>query len=397
MLCVNMMSVTWLSFPSCPVGVSVQQQASVVEQQRNTLSNERKSTLNTLYAKNSSAGPLKSPSGTDPEPNPEESLSGEPEDHRGLGRAGSSVKERLSSLKAHQAQPLPSEDSSSRRAELEGLGGSAQAARARLAEEQQQQHRRIRPQYSVDAETHSRSLENTQMTPLARDRQTDAWDQLQPSSKALKIKDLDFSDLMEEEDIDVLDVDVFDVGVGRAGGGGGIPPPPPPMPGLASAPPPPPPPPMPGLASAPPPPPPPPPGAPCMSPLPPPPPGAPPPPFSSSSQAPDPAFAKKRKTVKLFWKELKQSDSPRKCKFGRGTVWASLDKVTVDTAKLEHLFESKAKELPVALKVRGYISSEIKRSDSMCFLLLFTHEGKYQICQIIGERSKLDCLCKLYV
>ncbi|XP_045065886.1 FH1/FH2 domain-containing protein 3-like [Coregonus clupeaformis] len=296
-------------------GVSVQQQGSVVEQ-HNTLSDERKFMLNMLYAKNSSAGPLKSPSGIDPDPNldPEDSLSGEAEDRRGLGRAGSILKERLSSLKAHQAQPLPSENSSSRRAELEGLGGSAQAARARLAEEQ---HRRVRPQYSIDAETHARSLENTQMTPLARDRQTDAWDQLQPSSRALKIKDLDFSDLMEEEDIDVLDVDVYDVGVGRPGGG--IPPPPPPMPGLGSAPPPPP-----------------------------PPPGA-----------PDLAFAKKRKTVKLFWKELKQSDSPRKCKFGRGTVWASLDKVTVDTAKLEHLFESKAKELPVALK-KG---AEVKKAE----------------------------------
>uniref|UniRef100_A0A8K9UAH1 Formin homology 2 domain containing 1 n=1 Tax=Oncorhynchus mykiss TaxID=8022 RepID=A0A8K9UAH1_ONCMY len=174
------------------------------------------------------------------------------------------------------------------------------------------------------------------------------------------IKDLDFSDLMEEEDIDVLDVDVFDVGVGRPGGGGGIPPPPPPIPGLASAPPPPPPPPPPGapFMSIPPPPPPPPGGGLC-SPPPPPPPGAPPSSSSSSSQTPDPAFAKKRKTVKLFWKELKQSDSPRKCKFGRGTVWASLDKVTVDTAKLEHLFESKAKELPVALK-KG---SEVKKAE----------------------------------
>uniref|UniRef100_A0A8C7JQL6 FH1/FH2 domain-containing protein 1-like n=1 Tax=Oncorhynchus kisutch TaxID=8019 RepID=A0A8C7JQL6_ONCKI len=327
-------------------GVSVQQK---------NLSNEKKFMLNMLYANNSSGSSGERPSGTNLDP--EESLSGEPEDHRGLGRAGGSVKERLSSLKAQQAQPLPSEDSSSRRAELQGLGGSAQAARARLAEEQQ--HRRLRPQYSIDAETHSRNLEKTQMTPLARDRQTDAWDQLQPSSKALKIKDLDFSDLMEEEDIDVLDVDVFDVGVGRpSGGGGGIPPPPPPIPGLASAPPPPPPPPGAPFMSIPPPPPPPPGGGLC-SPPPPPPPGAPPSSSSSSSQTPDPAFAKKRKTVKLFWKELKQSDSPRKCKFGRGTVWASLDKVTVDTAKLEHLFESKAKELPVALK-KG---SEVKKAE----------------------------------
>uniref|UniRef100_A0A3B4ARX8 Uncharacterized protein n=1 Tax=Periophthalmus magnuspinnatus TaxID=409849 RepID=A0A3B4ARX8_9GOBI len=60
---------------------------------------------------------------------------------------------------------------------------------------------------------------------------------------------------------------------------------------------------------------------------------------------------KKKKTVKLFWRELKQADGgPQKCRFGRGTVWASLDKVTVDTAKLEHLFESKAKELPMTKK-----------------------------------------------
>lgn len=56
--------------------------------------------------------------------------------------------------------------------------------------------------------------------------------------------------------------------------------------------------------------------------------------------------------MKLFWKELKQADGPKKCRFGRGTVWASLDKVAVDTARLEHLFESKGKELTVT-KVGG--------------------------------------------
>uniref|UniRef100_A0A3P9NSL6 Formin homology 2 domain containing 1 n=1 Tax=Poecilia reticulata TaxID=8081 RepID=A0A3P9NSL6_POERE len=97
---------------------------------------------------------------------------------------------------------------------------------------------------------------------------TDAWDQLQPSGADLKIKDLDFSDLLEDEDIDVLDMD------------------------------------------------------------------------TNAS----------KKTVKLFWKELKQAESQQKCRFGRGTVWASLDKVEVDTARLETLFESKSKELPVAKK-----------------------------------------------
>ncbi|XP_036390477.1 FH1/FH2 domain-containing protein 1 isoform X2 [Megalops cyprinoides] len=311
-------------------GGGVQRQGSIVEQ-RNTLSSDRKFMMDMLYSK-STSGSLQTPG---EEESPEE---------RGrevMPSEGQGLAERLSSL---QTRLQPSEDSS-RRAELEGLGGTAQAARARLAEEQQ--HRRVRPQYSIDAETHSRSLEKTMMTPLSRDSSQGAWDQLQPSIRALKIKDLDFSDLMEEEDIDVLDVDSFDSGMSN---GGAIPPPPPPMGGLGAPPPPPPPP----LGGAPPPPPPPPPpgGGP---PPPPPPPGMPPTP---ASQAPDPAFAKKRKTVKLFWKELKQPDSPRKCKFGRGTVWASLDKVTVDTAKLEHLFESKAKELPVTKK-----GSEVKKSE----------------------------------
>lgn len=282
--------------------------------------------LDMLYSKTktSNSGPLKSPNVED------SSL----ED---LGM--SSLAGRLSSLRSRSSKPT---EDTTRRAELEGLEGTAHAARARLAEEQT---KRLRPQYSIDAETHSRTLEKTMMTPLTRNSK-DAWEHLQPSSKELRIKDLDFSDLLEEEDIDVLDVDAFDTGIIN-----GVPPPPPPPPGLGSLPPPPPPPPPPpGMGgSVPPPPPPPPPLS--IGGL-----SVPPPPPSgitclSPPQIKDPASVKKRKTVKLFWKELKQSESPRKCKFGRGTVWASLDKVTIDTSKLEHLFESKAKELPVG-KVR---------------------------------------------
>lgn len=32
-------------------------------------------------------------------------------------------------------------------------------------------------------------------------------------------------------------------------------------------------------------------------------------------------------------------------RFGQATLWATLEKVEVDTAKLEHLFETKAKEV----------------------------------------------------
>uniref|UniRef100_A0A673M8G2 FH1/FH2 domain-containing protein 1-like n=1 Tax=Sinocyclocheilus rhinocerous TaxID=307959 RepID=A0A673M8G2_9TELE len=236
---------------------------------------------------------------------------------------------RLSRLQSHTSQPT---EDTSRRAELESLEGTAQAARARLAEGQ---NKKLHPQYSIEAETHSQSLEKTMMTPLSRGSQ-DAWEKLQPSSRPLRIKDLDFSDLMDEEDIDVLDIDTFDTGLPN-----GVPPPPPPVPGLGSAPPPPPPPPPPpGPASL-----------------------APPPPLPPPPGGNDPAFLNKRKTVKLFWKELKQPDSPRKCKFGRGTVWASLDKVAVDTAKLEHLFESKGKDLPT--KKAAILVLDPKRSNAI--------------------------------
>uniref|UniRef100_A0A8D3CLY1 Formin homology 2 domain containing 1 n=1 Tax=Scophthalmus maximus TaxID=52904 RepID=A0A8D3CLY1_SCOMX len=181
----------------------------------------------------------------------------------------------------------------------------------------------------------ARRLETTTMTPLGPGGPADAWDQLQPSAAALRIKDLDFSDLLDEEDIDVLDMDALD-STSSSSCFSGIPPPPPPPPGMAAAPPPPPPPPPPGGLAPPPPP---------------PPPGAPPPPPPPSSSS-SPFSQTKKKTVKLFWKELKQADRPEKCRFGRGTVWASLDKVAVNTTRLEHLFESKAKELHVAKVTR---------------------------------------------
>ncbi|XP_064169897.1 FH1/FH2 domain-containing protein 1 isoform X2 [Anguilla rostrata] len=334
-------------------GGGLQRRGSTTEQHR-TLSNDKKFMMDMLYSKNSQEvlqgpGPEEGP-GDDGAESPGDAAPWE----------GPGVADRLSSLRARPAAP-PGEDGALR-AELEGLGGTAQAARQRLAEEQQVS--RLRPQYSIDAETHSRSLEKTMMTPLSKVSSQTSWDRLPPSSSSLKIKDLDFSDLLEEEDIDVLDMDSFGSGMHN----GGAISPPPPIAGLGASPPPPPPlpPPPPGGPGLGPPAPPPPPPPPLLCGVPPPPPPPPgmgiPPPLPS--QSPDPAFTKKRKTVKLFWKELKQPDSPRKCKFGRGTVWATLDKVTVDTAKLEHLFESKAKELPAAKKGPEVKKSEIHVLDS---------------------------------
>uniref|UniRef100_A0A674IA18 Formin homology 2 domain containing 1 n=1 Tax=Terrapene triunguis TaxID=2587831 RepID=A0A674IA18_9SAUR len=120
-----------------------------------------------------------------------------------------------------------------------------------------------------------------------------------------------------------------------------VPPPPPPGTGALTA----------GGLLAPPPPPPPPPSCPpppgCPPPPPPPVPGCPPPPALLGPPAPDGRSpAKKKKTVKLFWKELKHPSSRAGAgRFGRSTVWASLERVEIDAAKLEHLFESRAKEV----------------------------------------------------
>ncbi|KAL4642183.1 FH1/FH2 domain-containing protein 1-like [Arapaima gigas] len=312
-----------LSFLS---GTGVKWQGSVVEQRR-TLSSDRKFMLDMLYAR-SPSGSLSSPSG---EESPGESRASDGDERLLERRRLFGSRDKVESLQQAELESLS------------GKGGHAKASKARLAEKQPSQT--LRPQYSIDAETHSHSLETTMMMPLSRNSKG-AWDRLQPTSRLLKIKDLDFSDLLEEEDIDVLDVDSFDAKVPN-----GMPPPPPPPPPtmgslksplLPPPPPPPPPPGVPGLWSPPPPPPPPPPGVHSAPPR----------------QDPDPTLAKKKKTVKLFWKELKQSDSPRKSKFGKGTVWVSLDTVVVDTAKLEHLFESRAKELPVAKK-----GTEVKKTE----------------------------------
>ncbi|XP_036297397.1 FH1/FH2 domain-containing protein 1 isoform X5 [Pipistrellus kuhlii] len=138
----------------------------------------------------------------------------------------------------------------------------------------------------------------------------------------LCIGDLDFSDLREDEDQDILNTETVEAGKG-------VPPPPPPLPLLSEGPPPPPPPPPPPLKGPFPPPPPP------VAPLPP--------------SAPDGlALPTKRKTVKLFWRELKLAGGPGSAgsRFGPcSTLWASLEPVSVDTARLEHLFESRAKDV----------------------------------------------------
>ncbi|XP_032342408.1 FH1/FH2 domain-containing protein 1 isoform X1 [Camelus ferus] len=148
---------------------------------------------------------------------------------------------------------------------------------------------------------------------------TEPIQELRTHVPKLCIGDLDFSDLGEDEDQDMLNTESVEAGKG-------VPPPPP-------------------LISGGPPPPPPPPPPPIKSPFPPPPPPVAPLPPS----APDGlALPTKRKTVKLFWRELKLAGvhGGSGSRFGPcPTLWASLEPVSVDTARLEHLFESRAKDV----------------------------------------------------
>ena len=160
------------------------------------------------------------------------------------------------------------------------------------------------------------------------------WEQLERTClirRALLIKGIDFTDLKEEDDINVLAPPVI------AGGGPGGPPPPPPPPG-GGPPPPPPPPPM--MGGGPPPPP--------------PPPGMPPrpPPLGGKAAGPkgqQPPGAKessdkKVKTVRLHWKELR-TDIPNPVTGKADCIWKRLGPVKLDIKKLEHLFENRTTEV----------------------------------------------------
>ncbi|XP_029445701.1 FH1/FH2 domain-containing protein 3 isoform X7 [Rhinatrema bivittatum] len=161
------------------------------------------------------------------------------------------------------------------------------------------------------------------------------WDQLMASPRELKIKDMDFTDLGEDDDVDVLDIDI--------GPRDSLAPPPPPPLSFLGLPPPPPPPY--GVGCPPPPP------VPCSL--------FPPPSLFSSPQGigaspvsrSEPAFVKKKKTIRLFWNEVRPFEwQCRNNKSCRKFLWAKLEPIKVDTSKLEHLFESKSKELPVTKK-----------------------------------------------
>lgn len=179
--------------------------------------------------------------------------------------------------------------------------------------------------------------------------------------RPLHINDLDFSDLKPDDDTDVLSVSSFE----SCTTGSPMPMPPPPPPGMGMGPPPPPPP-GPGMGP----------------PLPPP-----PPPSmmtmmnrgnedrsphgltsrfsvlshcrSANNSSPTPSMAstasnnslengriaKNKKTVKLFWKEVKEEKSLLSRLKRKKTIWDEVKPVPIDLQKLEFLFESRSREV----------------------------------------------------
>ncbi|XP_059801301.1 FH1/FH2 domain-containing protein 3 isoform X2 [Hypanus sabinus] len=186
-----------------------------------------------------------------------------------------------------------------------------------------------------DCETTTKTVDKVTAQPK---KESDyIWDQLLANPRDLKIKDIDFTDLEDEDDVDVLDMENL-----LSSSDSILPPPPPPPPSFVGLPPPPPPP----LLHLPPP-------LPVHGML-------VPPPLptglhqQSGSLHPsrgEPTFIKKKKTIRLFWNEVRPIDwqfkNRKRCK---EPLWTQLEPVKVDVSKLEHLFESKSKELPVTKK-----------------------------------------------
>ncbi|XP_054276971.1 FH1/FH2 domain-containing protein 3 isoform X2 [Macrosteles quadrilineatus] len=133
------------------------------------------------------------------------------------------------------------------------------------------------------------------------------WEELVSScSRALNLCDLDFTDLHSDDEQSVF------AATSRAPGA-----PPPPPPGIPP---------------------------PCNLPPPIPAPAAPPPLTSTPSRLASPV-RKNKKTVKLFWKEVRDDPVVFAKLNSTNLIWDEMSPVAVDIQKLEHLFESRAKDL----------------------------------------------------
>ena len=207
------------------------------------------------------------------------------------------------------AEVKPEESAEDEAAKEERLERARQEQLRKEEERRKQEEARLAEERKRKEEERMRREEEH-----ARKQQEIEWEKSVTSKRSLVINGLDFTDLHEEDDNDIMEIRYHD----SAG-----PPPPPPVPGGVPPPPPPPP------GGAPPPPP-----LPGGAPPPPPMPGVPPPPSAPQG----PSQADKKKLVRLFWKEVKNSPLINGV---NKTIWGAIDPVDIDTKKLEHLFETK--------------------------------------------------------
>ena len=63
---------------------------------------------------------------------------------------------------------------------------------------------------------------------------------------------------------------------------------------------------------------------------------------------------KSKKTVKLFWKEVRDDPIILSRLDKNKMIWDELSPIPVDTQKLEHLFESRAKDLITKVSERNF-------------------------------------------
>lgn len=206
------------------------------------------------------------------------------------------------------------------------------------------------------------------------------FNHLRDTHRKLQINDLDFGDLNDPED----DVDILDIVV-NSSPTPWIPPPPPPLPpsSFGSCPPPPPPPPPPGRTSS----------MTIQGKQPPPPPPDPPKiPISElpamkfrdyNNKSPTPSVQSntssgsggsadksvKKKTVKLFWKEVAEEKSILQRIKRKNSIWDDIQPVEVDGTQLEQLFEIKSKEVSKVKQNEGKKSEVVvlsaKRSNAI--------------------------------
>lgn len=186
------------------------------------------------------------------------------------------------------------------------------------------------------------------------------WEGIERSARrrALRINDLDFTDLRDVDDVDVLKAPMVQMM-------GGVPPPPgmvPPPPPMGGPPPPPPP---------------------MMGGIPPPPPGfAPPPPppgtMGRGLKKTDDSNRSK-KTLRLHWKEVQDKvvvPNPTPDIKNKGTIWQKIKSTPIDAAKFEHLFETrvvdtKAKVIYVDVYDLGLCPLTMPSAgENICLLLL---------------------------